>query len=178
MSYFPPGSSPLYKLYKLQNTGFLRKWYHELRKERVIQSSREVSAKGAVVKQLIASGQDLGSLASRLEAEPPSHKQLFLYRLQKRVTVEGRGSDSLLEVLQKAQDFFERTGADDVADDLQTVSLADKHSEEADAAADDLADTDTDTDDLPDLADDKAWLALETQPFWYDNATLHNFVSW
>ncbi len=147
----------------------LRKWYHELQKERIIQSSREVSAKGAVVKQLIASGQDVGSLASRLEAQPPSHKQLFLYHLQKHVTVKGRGSDGLLEFLQKAQHFFETAASNNLADDLQKVSLADKDSEEADVTAEDLADTEADRDDLPDLADDKAWLAVETQPFRYDN---------
>ena len=85
------------------------------------------------------------------------------------MTVKGRGSDGLLEVLQKAQHFFETAASNNLADDLQKVSLADKDSEEADVTAEDLADTEADRDDLPDLADDKAWLAVETQPFRYDN---------
>ncbi len=75
----------------------------------------------------------------------------------------------MLSVVQKAQQFFETTASDSLADDLQKASLADKSSEEAVVTAEDLADTEADRDDLPDLADDKAWLALETQPFWYGN---------
>lgn len=76
---------------------------------------------------------------------------------------------TMLSVVQKAQQFFETTASDSLADDLQKASLADKSSEEAVVTAEDLADTEADRDDLPDLADDKAWLALETQPFWYGN---------